>query len=121
MPWSYNQRTGQLSRDGALYGRGYSGHGTGRDNPAMERTPNTGPIPVGTYTIGAPFTHPHSGSNTMRLTPAEGTNTHGRNGLMIHGDSIARPGTASQGCVILNRHLRDQIWSSGDHTLEVTR
>lgn len=40
---------------------------------------------------------------------------------MIHGDSIARPGTASEGCVILDRSMREQIWSGGDHTLEVTR
>ncbi|MFX1676027.1 DUF2778 domain-containing protein [Paraburkholderia sp. A2WS-5] len=121
MPWTYNQRTGELSRNGTLYGRGYSGHGIGRDNPTMERIANTGPIPAGTYSISAPFIHPHSGSYTMRLTPNNGTNTHGRSGLMIHGDSVARPGTASEGCVVLNRALRNQIWSSGDHTLEVTR
>ena len=120
MPWTYNQRTGRLTRDGRDYGRGYSGHGPGRDNPAMEHMRNIGPIPRGTYTIGAPFHHAHAG-NAMRLSPNPGTYTYGRSGLMIHGDSIARPGTASEGCVILDRSMREQIWSSGDHTLEVTR
>jgi hypothetical protein len=121
MPWTYSQRTGELKRNGNLVGRGYSGRGAGKDNPVMQNARNLGPIPTGTYTIGAPFNHAHSGSYTMRLTPDAGVIMYGRSGFMIHGDSASRPGTASQGCIILRRDIRMRIWTSGDHSLEVTR
>src|ERR1035438_5538324 len=35
------------------------------------------------------------------LTPESGTNTFGREGFLIHGDSVQNPGTASHGCIIL--------------------
>lgn len=37
----------------------------------------------------------------------------------IHGDSIRAPGTASHGCIILPRAIRDRIWASGDRALQV--
>jgi hypothetical protein len=43
----------------------------------------------------------------------------GRSGFLIHGDSIIRPGTASRGCIILAREIREQIAASGDADLEV--
>ncbi|NML30786.1 tlde1 domain-containing protein [Paraburkholderia antibiotica] len=119
MPWVYDQSSGRLSRGSATYQHGYSGRGTGKNNPAMQGMPSMGPIPRGTYSIGAPFTHPHAGTYAMRLTPGSGTYTYGRSGFMIHGDSIAHPGSASDGCVIERMEIRRQIWSSGDHTLEV--
>ncbi|MFM0413727.1 hypothetical protein [Paraburkholderia aromaticivorans] len=39
---------------------------------------------------------------------------------MIHGDSTAHPGAASDGCVIVNIVTRRCIWESGDHTIAVT-
>ena len=47
----------------------------------------------------------------------EGT---GRGAVRIHGDSIKAPGTASNGCVILPRAVREAIWKSGDRDFEVT-
>jgi hypothetical protein len=55
----------------------------------------------------------------MALIPKEGTDTFGRSGFLIHGDSVAMPGTASHGCIILSRDLREQISASGDNQLEV--
>jgi hypothetical protein len=101
MPWTYSQSTGRLTRNNIVAGTGYSGRGAGRNNGDMQRSRGTGPIPQGSYTIGAPFSHSHAGHYTMRLTPQHGTNTFGRNGLMIHGDSVRHPGQASEGCVIL--------------------
>ena len=121
MPWIYEQSTGRLYHNGAFVERGYSGSGSGKNNPAMEGTSNVGPIPRGDYQIGAPFTHPHAGAHTMRLTPVNSTYTYGRNGFMIHGDSRAHPGHASNGCVIEGRLTRDKIWNSGDHILKVVR
>jgi hypothetical protein len=51
--------------------------------------------------------------------PDPGTETFGRGEFRIHGDSIAHPGTASHGCIILPRAVRDAIWRSGDRALEV--
>lgn len=121
MPWIYHQASGRLERNGTMVIGGYSGIGAGKNNPTMQATPNVGPIPRGEYRIGAPFTHPHSGAYTMRLTPINGTITFGRDGFMIHGDSVAHPGQASNGCVIERMAVRSQIWSSGDHILKVVQ
>ena len=45
--------------------------------------------------------------------------THGRSGLLMHGDSKEHPGSASHGCVILPRSVREEVWQSGDRDLEV--
>jgi hypothetical protein len=37
----------------------------------------------------------------------------------MHGDSKEHPGCASQGCIILPRPVREQVWHSGDRELEV--
>jgi hypothetical protein len=121
MPWTYNQTTGRLSHDGALTGIGYSGRDTGKNRPAAQIKKGIGPIPRGTYTIGAPFTHQHTGAYSMRLTPEAGTNTFGRSGFLMHGDSVNHPGQASDGCIIQNLTVRVQVWKSGDRTLVVTQ
>jgi hypothetical protein len=53
--------------------------------------------------------------------PYSGTNTLGRGGFLIHGDSVRAPGTASQGCIIMDPATRQRISSSGDVDLTVTR
>lgn len=100
-------------------GSGYSGFGAGKNNPAMQAVADTGPIPVGQWEIGPPHDTPSHGPYVMALTPSAGTNTFGRSGFLIHGDSIAAPGTASHGCIILGRALREKIWQSGDHQIQV--
>lgn len=119
MSWKYEQSTGRLYHNGSFIDRGYSGKGGAKNNPMLEGVLNSGPIPRGTYRIGAPFTHPHAGGNTLRLTPINGTQTHGRSGFMMHGDSVANPGQASDGCIIMRLPIRTQVWGSGDHNLEV--
>lgn len=119
MPWTYRQSTGELIFNGAVVATGYSGAGAGINNNAMQAERNTGPIPVGSYTVGAPFTHPHAGPYTMRLTPRPGTNTFGRAGLMLHGDSRRHPGAASEGCIIENIGARMRVWASQDHVINV--
>lgn len=121
MPWTYRQLTGNLEHNGKRVVGGYSGHGHGKNNPAMQSVRNLGPIPRGAYRIGAPFTHHHAGPYAMRLTPINGTNTFGRDGFLIHGDSMAHPGEASNGCVIEGLRTRQTIWNSNDHVLEVVQ
>lgn len=117
--WTYHQQSGELLHDGAPAGFGYSGSGLGKNNPAMQDQPSVGPIPRGRYTIGKRHDTPTHGPCVMVLTPAPGTDTFGRDGFLIHGDSKQVPGTASLGCIILSRTIRDQIGGSGDTELEV--
>jgi len=119
MPWSYSQSTGQLTYNSAPAGEGYSGTGAGRNNPDMQSVPNVGPIPMGAYTIGDAHDTATHGPRVLRLTPVPGTNTYHRDGFLIHGDN--RRHDASQGCIILNRAIRDRIGVSNDRTLTVTR
>ena len=51
----YQQFSGKITSDECFSTwLGYSGHGEGKNNPAMQKVPNVGPIPVGKYTIGQP-------------------------------------------------------------------
>ena len=118
--WTYAQKTGDLRQDGEVVGRGYSGFDNGKNNPAMQAVHDVGPIPQGEWTItGPPFNTAEHGPFVLRLEPASATNTFGRSGFLMHGDSIHAPGTASRGCIIMQRTLREQVWDSGDTDLEV--
>lgn len=122
MPWQYEQSTGKLSKDGVLVDAGYSGFGSGLNNPDAQQVPDMGPIPAGSWAIeGPPFDSPSHGPYVLRLTPAEDTETFGRSGFLIHGDEVAHAGEhlASHGCIILARATRSRIWQSGDSSLEV--
>jgi type VI secretion system (T6SS) effector TldE1-like protein len=118
--WTYSQTTGELQQDGEHVATGYSGTGAGKNNPVMQNVPNVGPIPRGNWTItGPPADTRDHGPCVLRLEPAAETDTRGRSGFLIHGDSKAQPGTASHGCIILPRAVRELLWQSGDHDLEV--
>lgn len=114
--WRYVQSTGALYGVAGLIGTGYSGHGEGRNNPAMEAVPRVGPIPAGLWAISNPHDSPHTGPFTLDLTPV-GHDAHGRSAFKIHGDNKAHD--ASAGCIVLFRAVRETIWNSGDHQLEV--
>ena len=119
MTWRYEQSTGDMSRDGILVATGYSGAGEGKNNPAMQDAHNVGPLPQGDYEIESPVDTATHGPYVLRLTPDSGNEMFGRSGFLIHGDSVAHPGTASEGCIILPRSARAQIWESGDTSLEI--
>ncbi|WP_267253478.1 tlde1 domain-containing protein [Noviherbaspirillum malthae] len=84
----------------------------------MEQVRNIGPIPRGHYRIGRPYQSESKGPHVMNLDPG-GHAAHGRTLFRIHGDSRMSPGTASEGCIILPRHVRAQISASGDIDLVV--
>ena len=118
--WTYAQASGQLLQNGQLVGTGYSGYDNGKNNPSMQAVENMGPIPQGDWTIvGPPVNTSTHGPYVLTLQPAQGTNTFGRSGFLMHGDSIEAPGCASHGCVIMPRAVREQVWNSGDTDLEV--
>ncbi|MGK3131451.1 tlde1 domain-containing protein [Pantoea sp. C8B4] len=57
----------------------------------------------------------------MRLQPAPSNVMYGRAGFLIHGDSVAHPGGASNGCIVMPLNIRHKIWSSGDRQVEVVQ
>jgi Protein of unknown function (DUF2778) len=121
--WKYEQRTGRLfDDDGRLVATGYSGFGAAKNQPADQSVADLGPLPEGEYSIGAPecVTTPGAhGPFVLRLTPAPTNSMFGRDGFLIHGDSVENPGTASHGCIILPRTIREAVAQSDDHDLEV--
>ena len=120
MTWVYNSANGNLSKDGKLIAVGYSGHGPGVNNPSLQDQPNVGPIPQGTWSIGIFFDDlGGKGPIVARLAPAQGTDTFGRGGFMIHGDTASRDETASHGCIILDHATRQRIADSDDTEREV--
>lgn len=111
--WIYQQATGKiLDPAGLLLGYGYSGRGIHKNNPESQSFANLGPIPEGYYNIGEPHDTVTHGPFVLPLTPDPQNKMFGRSAFLIHGDSVVLPGTASEGCIILNRHLREDIAKS---------
>jgi len=119
MAWIWVQSTGRLLRNLAIIACGYSGRDECKNDPASESKHNRGPIPRGHYRIEKPRDTAEHGPFVMPLTPSPENRMYGRNAFLIHGDSIKAPGTASFGCIILDRKTREAIWNSNDHELEV--
>lgn len=120
MSWKYLIASGEVfSPDGVYVGRGYSGQGIGLNNVDAVSQRNVGPIPPGTYIIGAAFTHHVCGPISMRLTPTADDEMFGRDGFLIHGDNILLNHTASDGCIILEHRIRMLIAASFDKELLV--
>jgi hypothetical protein len=119
--WTYQQSTGAVTRaDGVVIGDGYSGNGPGYNNPLSQDHVDVGPIPAGQWTIGSFFDDPGGkGPMVCHLTACKGTETFGRTWFMIHGDNTQANHSASEGCIVLSRPLRQQIAGSGDSSLEV--
>jgi len=115
----YSQSTGKItSESGSLFGIGYSGHGEGKNNPAMENISNVGPLPKGKYSIGLPYNSEHTGPFTIPLYPFPSNEMFGRSDFKIHGDD--GHGTASLGCICTDRETRENINNCTDKVLEVT-
>lgn len=122
--WVYVQRSGALmDATGKVVWYGYSGKGPGKNNPD-DHFKFEGPCPCGLFTIEHPqHVEPQPpgdhGPYTLALTPDPKNEMFGRDGFLLHGDSKSAPGTASQGCIILPRPIRETVWNSGDHLLRV--
>lgn len=113
----YEQSSGTWTLPNGDVLHGYSGHGDGRNNPAMENNAGVGPCPRGLYTIGAPHVSEHTGPYTMNLEPVE-HDACGRTLLRIHGDNVTH--NASHGCIIIPGLInREKIWIGEDHKVTV--
>jgi hypothetical protein len=118
--WIYAQKTGALWRDGQHVATGYAGCDEGKNDPGMQAVADVGPIPQGRWTIvGPPINTRYHGPYVLHLQPVPGTETFGRSGFLMHGDSVESPGCASKGCVILPRAAREEVWNSEDKDFEV--
>ena len=125
MTWTYSQSTGQLTDpDGNFVINGYAGGNCGKNpegvnNPQCESFPNIGPLPRGLYTLGIPEDNPHLGPFAIPLVPDSSNIMYARGGFFIHGDTSAMNHSASEGCIILPRQFREQMYNSQDHSLQV--
>lgn len=134
---TYEQSTGLWkSVDGRVLAECYAGYQKGKNNPDFQDKVGLGPLPQGWYTLTGPEhagkgeTSPH-GPYVIRLVPDPENEMYDRSGFLVHGDSIAHPGTASFGCIIplrgkvdgsavlAGRALREALWKHGQ--LEVGR
>lgn len=115
----YHQADGRIERNAYLVGTGYSGHGIGLNNGAMEAVPDVGPIPRGLWKIIRwDDVHGDKGPCVAVLEPV-GHDAHGRSAFLIHGDSPAGNHTASKGCIISGPTIRHALRDGGDMDLEV--
>lgn len=119
--FTYVQRTGDLYEpDGTFMARGYSGDRAHFNDPAAETMRGEGPIPTGMYTIGDPQDPVgHLGPIAMPLIPNAETDTHGRSAFFMHGDNTAANHTASHGCIIMGRVIRQHVLDSPEDQLLV--
>ncbi len=122
--WKWDQSEGKLYHNDKFISSGYSGKGRGKNNPKLENVPGIGPIPAGTWKIVERYNSANVGPYALTLYAVDNNlddtdNRTGRGAFRIHGDSIKAPGTASKGCIILPRLIREKIWTSGDRDLIV--
>ena len=125
--WTFEQRTGKLyDPQGNCVATGYAGgnegkNPEGKNNPDMQDKPCIGPLPEGMYTLETPIMQSHLGPFAIPLEPDSGNTMFGRGYFYVHGDTIASPGSASEGCIIMDRTTRNMMWESSDHRLKVVR
>ena len=122
--WVYKQKTGELfDPSGGLCAVGYSGGNCGKNpeginNPNLAGFKKIGPIVCGIYTFGIPVMRSTLGPFAIPLIPDIANDMLGRSGFYMHGDT-ALPGKASEGCIIMQRAIRETCWNSDDHVLVV--
>lgn len=116
---TYSQISGGISLDDENIGDGYSGFGSGLDNPSLEAEHDVGPIPRGKWHIDRwDDHHGTKGPCVAVLSPVD-HDAHGRSAFLIHGDNPDVNHSASHGCIIASRPIRQQLRDSGQTELEV--
>lgn len=119
LAFTYEQKTGRfLGIDDKVMATGYSGHGAGINNPEMQNVRATGPIPRGDWHIGVAYKSASLGPVVMNLEPV-GHGALGRTLFRIHGDNSKGDRSASHGCIILPRAVRERVAASGIARLTV--
>ncbi|MEQ1931385.1 MAG: RHS repeat-associated core domain-containing protein [Parvularculaceae bacterium] len=103
-----------------FYEGGYSGAAGSVNLSSHQGIESSGPIPQGRYSIGRPRDSNSTGRFVMDLTPDRSNEMFSRRAFQIHGDNALRNRSASEGCVILPREVRNAIAESGDDRLWIT-
>ncbi|MFA6213532.1 MAG: tlde1 domain-containing protein [Candidatus Obscuribacterales bacterium] len=123
--WTFKQSTGELIRpDDTIAHQGYAGGNVGQNpeginNPAMQDKKSIGPIPQGYYTRGEVVLKSHLGPFAIPLIPDSDNQMFGRSGFYMHGDKADPPRSASEGCIIMPRAVREEYCASKDVILRV--
>jgi len=105
--------------------KSYSGAPNFVNDPEQQNVKDKGTIPRGSYKMQPPVKSSRTGWN-IGLTPAATNKMFGRHTFQIHGDKVGAPyQSSSNGCIIINKTIRDSIWASAkrlsDFTLIVER
>ena len=108
----------------AYVGLGYAGgdkgqHPEGINNPADESIKDIGPLPEGQYAFGEPVEHSLLGPFAIPLIPDPANEMYGRGDFYCHGDTADLDHSASEGCIIMPRAVREAMWASSDHLIQV--
>jgi hypothetical protein len=130
MNLNFSQSTGKVTEDdGTLVATGFAGndsrpgvnpnHAHGYLNPAAEYLHNIGPLPKGTYSVGAWGSHPPLGAHSAPLTQTSGQ-TFGRKGFFIHGPSLDDPLNSSEGCIVISHLQRLAVEALAPSQITVT-
>lgn len=109
-PWNYKQKTGELlGCDGMSWGYGFSGHGLGFNNPALQDMHEVGPLPVGLYKWNTYIEkHPTMGLCVIILQPVD------EKGDVRTAGMYGRGGFAMHGAVSLDTHGAEAFLASSD-------
>lgn len=95
------------AKDGSLFASGvWSGHGAGRNNPAMENVKGVGPLPAGLYRYEGMIDGGHLGPDVMHLVRIDDGPDFGRGHFYVHGATIVNPAMSSDGCIIVDHPHR---------------
>jgi RHS repeat-associated protein len=103
---------------------GYSGRGSGKNNPDAQERVDEGPTPRGTYDIGPGEDRPRTGPLSLPLVPRKDSpdpfpQARDPNSFFIHGPNPRRPLESSLGCPIISQPSRAAIHKRGGGTLTV--
>lgn len=104
---------------GKSFAIGYAGRGDEKNDPDKQCVKGRGPLPRGRYRMVRVYDSPKTGPFTIELEPMPDNAMCGRGDFRIHGDGIARPGWASEGCIVLPRAKREAMWAWPDKMIEV--
>lgn len=117
---SFQVGRGFIWINGEKIGPAYSGAPGAVDDETRAAERETGPIPAGIWAIGEPVDKQELGPFCLPLTPVPGTQTFGRSAFYIHGDNAAHNQTASKGCIVAARDIRERINADPDRRIFVT-
>jgi len=125
MTWTFEQVSGKLyGPEGDLIAIGYAGGNCGENpegvnNPDLQQMSQVGPLPCGKYKRGEVIEGSHLGPFAIRLIPDPENKMFGRSGFFMHGDNSKGDRSASEGCIIMSRQVRNQFHDSIDDEITV--